>query len=63
MDESLSFLFMPLATRTKREHIEVRRGSGEMAMIRTVIEDMAALLALGLFTGMVTVWAQALQGL
>jgi hypothetical protein len=34
-----------------------------MAMIRTVIEDMAALLALGLFTGMVTVWAQALQGL
>lgn len=36
---------------------------GETTMIRTVIEDMAALVALGLFTGMVTVWAQALQGL
>lgn len=32
-------------------------------MIRSLIEDMAALVALGLFTGMVAVWAQALQGL
>ncbi len=32
-------------------------------MIRSLIEDVAALVALGLFTGMVTVWAQALQGL
>jgi hypothetical protein len=32
-------------------------------MIRTFIEDAAALMALGLFTGMVTIWAQALQGL
>ena len=32
-------------------------------MVRTLIEDMAALAALGLFTGMVAVWEQAIQGL
>jgi hypothetical protein len=32
-------------------------------MIRTMIEDIAALVSLGLFTGMVAVWAQAFQGL
>jgi hypothetical protein len=35
----------------------------EALMIRTLIEDMAALAALGLFTGMVAVWAQAFQSL
>lgn len=35
----------------------------EALMVRTFIEDMAALAALGLFTGMVAVWAQAIQGL
>ncbi|WP_281260396.1 hypothetical protein [Phreatobacter cathodiphilus] len=34
----------------------------EDIMIRSFIEDAAALVALGLFTGMITVWAQALQG-
>jgi hypothetical protein len=32
-------------------------------MIRQLMEDMASLVALGLFTGMVTIWAQAVQGL
>ena len=31
-------------------------------MIRSFIEDAAALVALGLFTCMLTVWAQALNG-
>lgn len=34
----------------------------EDTMIRSFIEDAAALVDLGLFTGMITVWAQALQG-
>jgi hypothetical protein len=37
--------------------------TGEAAMIRQLMEDMASLVALGLFTGMVTIWAQAVQGL
>lgn len=32
-------------------------------MIRQLMEDMASLVALGLFTGMVTMWAQAFQGM
>lgn len=32
-------------------------------MIRTLLEDIASLIALGLFAGTVTLWAQALQGL
>lgn len=32
-------------------------------MIRSLVEDVASLIALGLFAGMVTIWAQAFQGL
>lgn len=31
-------------------------------MIRSIMQDVASLIALGLFVGTVTVWAQALHG-
>lgn len=31
-------------------------------MIRSIMQDVASLIALALFAGTVTVWAQALQG-
>jgi len=48
--------------RTKQEHDAFTFERREDTMIRSFIEDAAALVALGLFTGMLTVWAQAFQG-